>query len=297
MQDVATRSDPERIRWIDNVPFWGVHVTAIIGVIVVGISWAAVAWCASMFFLRMFGITAGYHRYFSHRTYKMGRVMQFLMALLGVLSVQKGPLWWASHHRRHHKYSDMPEDVHSPKQRGFWWSHMLWILVERHSSTEWDRIKDMAAYPELRFLERAHILFVVAFATALYFIGGPVALFWGFFMSTALLWHATFTVNSLAHVWGSRRYETTDTSRNNVFIALLTMGEGWHNNHHHYQRSTRQGFFWWEIDVSFYALKVMSWIGLVSDLQGVPDHIRDNVEAPQRARVDGAAVDAEAEAA
>src|SRR6201999_731506 len=126
--------------------------------------------------------------------------------------------------------------------------------------------------PELRFLERAHIFFVVAFATALYFIGGPVALFWGFFVSTLLLWLATSTVNSLAHVWASRRYETTDTSRNNVFIALLTMGEGWHNNHHHYQRSTRQGFYWWEIDVSFSTLKVMSWVGLVSDLQGVPVH-------------------------
>jgi stearoyl-CoA desaturase (delta-9 desaturase) len=286
---MSSRAAADRIRWIDNIPFWGVHVTAVIGVIVVGFSWAALAWCAATFFARMFGITAGYHRYFSHRTYKMGRVMQFLMALLGVLSVQKGPLWWASHHRRHHKYSDQPEDVHSPKQRGFWWSHMFWILVERHSVTEWDRIKDMSAYPELRFLERAHILFVVAFAAALYYIGGPVALFWGFFVSTTLLWHATFTVNSLAHVWGSRRYETTDTSRNNVWIALLTMGEGWHNNHHHYQRSTRQGFYWWEVDVSFYILRGMSFLGLVSDLQGVPIHVRDQLDAPQRARVEATA--------
>jgi stearoyl-CoA desaturase (Delta-9 desaturase) len=285
----ATRDPLDGIRWIDNIPFWGVHIVAVIGAIYTGLSWTAIAWLVPTFFVRMFGITGGYHRYFSHRTYKMGRVMQFLMALLGVICVQKGPLWWASHHRRHHKYSDEPEDIHSPRQRGFWWSHMFWILVKRHNKTEWERIKDMSQYPELRFLEKAHMLFVVGFAVALYFIGGLTALMWGFFVSTALLWHGTFTVNSLAHVWGSKRYDTSDDSRNNVFIALLTMGEGWHNNHHHYQRSTRQGFYWWEIDVTYYVLTAMSWVGLVRDLQGVPKHIRDNTVTPERARIEGAA--------
>jgi stearoyl-CoA desaturase (delta-9 desaturase) len=291
MQAVARkRAAEDQPRWLENIPFWGVHVTAIIGIAAVGVSWAAIAWMTGSFFVRMFGITGGYHRYFSHRAYKMGRVMQFLMALLGVTAVQQGPLWWAAHHRHHHKYSDMPEDVHSPKQRGFWWSHMFWILAKKNRDTRIERVKDLAAYPELRFLDRFHLLFVVGYATALYFIGGPVALFWGFFVSTVLLWHATFFVNSLAHVWGSRRYVTTDTSRNNLFIALLTMGEGWHNNHHHYQRSARQGFFWWEIDVSFYVLKLFSYVGLVSDLQGVPQHIRDNETAPQRARVSAAPI-------
>ncbi len=286
----VTGRDPEDgIRWVDNVPFWGVHLTALIGAIYLGISWVAIAWLVPTFFIRMFGITAGYHRYFSHRAYKTSRPMQFLIALLGVTCVQKGPLWWASHHRRHHKYSDEPEDVHSPRQRGFWWSHMGWILVKRHSKTEWERIKDLSIYPELRFLEKAHMFVVVAFATSLYFIGGPVALIYGFFVSTTLLWHGTFTVNSLAHVWGGRRYETADDSRNNLFIALLTMGEGWHNNHHHYQRSARQGFYWWEIDVSFYVLKTMSMLGLVRDLHGVPKHIRDNSVTPERARIEGAA--------
>jgi len=295
MQAVAWKpAEEDKPRWLENLPFWGVHLTAVIGAIVTGFSWVALAWCLGSFFVRMFGITGGYHRYFSHRTYKMNRAMQFLMALLGVTCVQQGPLWWAAHHRNHHKYSDMPEDVHSPIQRGFWWSHMFWILSKKHRPTHIDRVKDLAAYPELRFLDRFHLLFVVGYATALYFIGGSVALFWGFFVSTVLLWHATFFVNSLAHVWGSRRYQTTDTSRNNLFIALLTMGEGWHNNHHHYQRSTRQGFFWWEIDVSFYILKMMSWVGMVSDLQGVPDHIRDNETAPQRARVEATTVADEA---
>jgi len=285
---MATVRDPaDQIRWVDNIPFWGVHVAALVGAIMVGISWAAVAWLLATFFIRMFGITAGYHRYFSHRAYKTSRPFQFLMALLGVTAVQKGPLWWASHHRRHHKYSDEPMDVHSPRQRGFWWSHMGWILVKRHSQTEWDRIKDLAAYPELRALEKLHMVVVVGFAVALYFIGGPTALVWGFFVSTTLLWHGTFTINSLAHVWGGRRYETTDDSRNNPVLAILTMGEGWHNNHHHYQRSARQGFYWWEIDMSFYALRALSLVGLVSDLHGVPRHVRDQTEAPGRERVAG----------
>jgi stearoyl-CoA desaturase (Delta-9 desaturase) len=283
---MATIRDPEdELRWIDNIPFWGVHLVALVGACMVGISWAAVAWLAATFFIRMFGITAGYHRYFSHRAYKTSRPFQFLMALLGVTSVQKGPLWWASHHRRHHKYSDEPMDVHSPRQRGFWWSHVGWILVKRHSKTEWDRIKDLSVYPELRLLEKLHMVVVVAFAFTLWLVGGWTALVWGFFVSTTLLWHGTFTVNSLAHVWGGRRYQTSDDSRNNPVIALLTMGEGWHNNHHHYQRSARQGFYWWEVDVSFYTLRALSVLGLVSELHGVPRHVRDQTAAPGRERV------------
>jgi stearoyl-CoA desaturase (delta-9 desaturase) len=268
--------DPlDDLRWLDNIPFWGVHIAAIVGVVMLGFSWAGVAWFAATYFSRMFGITGGYHRYFSHRTYKAGRVVQFFLALLGALSVQKGPLWWAAHHRNHHKFSDEPEDVHSPRQRGFWWSHMGWILVKRHAATHTERVKDLAAFPELRFLERFHMLFVLAFAVGLYLLGGATALVWGFFVSTTLLWHGTFTINSLAHVWGKRRYETTDDSRNNPVLAILTMGEGWHNNHHYYQRSARQGFYWWEVDISFYILKTMELVGLVSDVQGVPKHVRD----------------------
>ena len=207
--------DAYRVRWIMNLPFWGVHVTAIVGVILLGWSWTGFALAIGLYYARLFAITAGYHRYFSHRSYKTSRAMQFVLALLGVMTTQKGPLWWAAHHRRHHKYSDEPEDVHSVRQRGFWWSHFGWILVNRHWDTEWHRVKDLAKYPELRFLNRYYTLFDVGFAAALYFIGGVHALIWGYFVSTALAWHGTFTINSLAHLWGSRRYATSDDSRQN----------------------------------------------------------------------------------
>ncbi|MEM9492212.1 MAG: fatty acid desaturase, partial [Myxococcota bacterium] len=222
--------DAFKIRWLMNVPFWAVHIVAIAGVIVMGWSWSGFALAVALYYLRLFGITAGYHRYFSHRSFKTSRPMQFVFALLGVITTQKGPLWWAAHHRRHHKYSDMPEDVHSVRQRGFIWSHFGWILVGRHYDTEWHRIKDLAKYPELRFLNSFHMLFDIAFAVSLYLIGGAHALIWGYFVSTVMAWHGTFTINSLAHVWGSRRYKTSDDSRNNFFLALLTLGEGWHTN-------------------------------------------------------------------
>lgn len=275
----------DRPGWRDNLPFWGVHVAAVVGAIYVGWSWAALAWLLGSYLVRMFAITGGYHRYFSHRTYKTGRVFQFILALLAMSSAQQGVLWWAAHHRNHHKYSDEPEDIHSPRQRGFWWSHMLWILAPKNRVTDLERVKDFARYPELRWLNRHDLFIAVAWGFVIYAIGGSTALFWGHFLSLVLAWHVTFCINSLAHVWGRRRYETTDDSRNNAVLAVLTLGEGWHNNHHHYQRSARQGFFWWEIDVTYYVLKVLEKLRIVWDVQGVPDHVRDVSVSPERARV------------
>lgn len=275
-------SDDYAIRWLSTGPFWFVHVAAVVGVILLGWSWAGFGLAIALYYVRMFGITAGYHRYFSHRSFKAGRGMQFVLALLGTLSLQKGVLWWAAHHRSHHKHSDGPEDIHSPVQRGFWWSHAGWILVKKHTFVHWDNIRDMARFPELRFLEKFHLLIQIGLAVLLYAVGGAWALVWGFFVSTTLLWHGTFTINSFSHIIGSRRYKTTDDSRNNFVLAMLTMGEGWHNNHHYYQRSAAQGFYWWEIDMSFYILKVLSWFGLVSDLQKIPDRVRDPKLANQR---------------
>jgi stearoyl-CoA desaturase (delta-9 desaturase) len=278
----AAAADGDRIRWLSTVPFWTVHALALAGIIAFGWSWTGLGLAVGMYYLRMFGITAGYHRYFAHRSFKAGRVVQFLFALLGSLSVQKGVLWWAAHHRDHHKYSDLPEDVHSPVQRGFWWSHVQWILVRKYEPVKWDKIRDMARFPELRFLQRFHLPLQVAFAVALFAIGGTWALLWGFFVSTTMLWHGTFAINSFAHIIGSRRYNTTDASRNNLVLALVTMGEGWHNNHHYYQRSASQGFYWWEIDISYYLLRVMSWFGLVWDLHTVPTELRDPEVANER---------------
>ncbi|WP_428264991.1 acyl-CoA desaturase [Haliangium sp.] len=277
----TVRSDADRVRWVQTIPFWGVHVAAVVGVVWLGWSWSGLLLAVGLYYLRLFGITAGFHRYFAHRSFRTGRVMQFLFALLGGIAAQKGVLWWAAHHRHHHKYSDEPEDVHSPRQRGFWWSHVGWILVRRYQPIQWEKIPDLAKYPELRFLTRFDGLVNVAFAVLLFALGGSWALVWGFFVSLTLAWHGTFTINSFSHIFGRRRYDVTDDSKNNWLLAILTLGEGWHNNHHYYQRSVRQGFYWWEIDVSYYILKAMSWVGLVHDLHTVPARIRD----PEAARV------------
>jgi stearoyl-CoA desaturase (delta-9 desaturase) len=245
-----------------------IHVAAI-GVFFVPFSWSCVAIFVGMYYLRMFGITAGYHRYFAHRGFKTSRVFQFALAFLGLMSSQKGVLWWAANHRHHHKYSDLPEDIHSP-MRGFWWSHHLWILVPRHERTPEELIRDFMKYPELRFINRHWWIGPTFLAVVMLAIGGLPWLFWGFVLSTVCLWHGTFTINSLAHVWGSKRYETGDTSRNNFVLSLITMGEGWHNNHHFYQSTANNGFFWWEIDMSYYVLRALSWLGVVWDLRMPP---------------------------
>jgi stearoyl-CoA desaturase (delta-9 desaturase) len=272
-----------------TVPFWLVHL-ACLGVFFVDFTWGAVAVAVALFAIRMFGITAGYHRYFSHRAFKTGRVFQFILALLGTLSVQKGVLWWAANHRAHHKYSDQEEDIHSPTRRGFWWSHVGWILAPDYEATDYKRIADMAKYPELRWLNEHYLVPVVALGALLYLAGGASWFFWGFCVSTTVLWHVTFMINSLAHVYGSRRYETTDTSRNNFWLAVLTMGEGWHNNHHHFMNSTRQGFFWWEVDMTYYILKALSWIGVTWDLIEPPARLLQTDRSPQPSGVPAAAL-------
>ncbi len=228
---------------------------------------------AATYFLRMFAITGVYHRYFAHRTYKTSRIMQLVLAFMGTMSTQKGPLWWAAAHRVHHKHSDTERDIHSAARRGFWFSHMGWWFGREHEKTRFDMIPDFAGYPELRWLDKYHVTGAVFLGLGLLFVFGWDAFFWGYVVSTCVLLHATFTINSLAHVWGSRRYATKDTSRNNFWLALITMGEGWHNNHHHYMSSTKQGFFWWEIDATYYILKAMEKVGLVWDLRVPPERI------------------------
>ena len=288
----ASALDLDRIDWVESLPFFAVHVVAFATVVLTPWSWGLFALALTGYFGRMFGITAGFHRYFAHRSYRTGRVFQFLLALLGTMSTQKGPLWWAAHHRDHHRYSDTPQDLHSPVQRGFWWSHVGWILVRRYHPSRHDRIKDFARFPELRWLDRWHVVPPIAYATILLALGGMPALLWGYFVSTVMLWHGTFLVNSLAHVIGRRRYETGDDSRNSLLIALATMGEGWHNNHHHYQSAANQGWFWWEVDLTWYALRALAAIGIVRDLRTPPAAIREGgrrVEVGSKAPVAGGA--------
>ena len=271
--ETMRRGEDERINWRTSMPFLLVHATPLL-LLWTGVSATAVVLLLVTFWARMFFITAGYHRYFAHRTYAMGRVPQFVMALGGTMALQKGPLWWAAHHRDHHRYSDTERDIHSP-QKGFWWSHVGWILCDKYGATKTDRIKDFAEYPELRFLNRHDWVGPLGLAVACGLIGGWSGLVLGFFVSTVLLWHSVFFVNSLAHVMGRRRYATEDTSRNSALIAVLTLGEGWHNNHHYAPRSCRNGFFWWEWDPTFYVLWGLSKVGLVRDLNAPPAGARD----------------------
>jgi stearoyl-CoA desaturase (delta-9 desaturase) len=272
MDRAIRRSADERVNVRSSVPFFLLHVLPLLA-FVTGVTMTAAVLLVVTFVGRMFLITAGYHRYFSHRSYKLRRSAQFVMAFGGGTACQKGVLWWAGYHRRHHRFSDTARDIHSPR-KGFWWSHVGWILCDKYSRTDVESIKDFARYPELRFLDRHDWIPPWVLGVACYVVGGWSGLVVGFLLSTVLLWHATFTVNSLAHVFGRRRYDTPDTSRNSLLVALLTGGEGWHNNHHHYQSAARQGFFWWEIDVTYYALRLLRLIGVVHDLREPPSRVR-----------------------
>ena len=240
---------------------------AVLLVFWVPFSWNLVWLALGSYTLRMWAITAGYHRYFAHRAFKTSRAFQFILALLGTMAMQNGPLWWASWHRRHHKYSDTPEDAHSPRQGGFWHSHIGWFIDGSHDDPNLANVKDLARYPELRFLERHKWCPLVVYAAGMYLIAGFPGVVWGFVLATIACLQATMCINSLAHVWGSRRFDTNDDSRNNVWLALITLGEGWHNNHHHDMCSARQGLKWWELDVSYYSLKLLEKLGIVWDVR------------------------------
>ncbi|HRC55134.1 MAG TPA: acyl-CoA desaturase [Kofleriaceae bacterium] len=269
------------------IPFWGIHVGAAVGVIWLGWSWQGLALALASYLPRMFFVTAAYHRYFSHRAFKTSRGVQLALALGAMATTQKGVLWWAAHHRTHHKLSDQPGDLHSVRQSGFWWAHMGWILCRELEDTDLRRVRDLARFPELRWLDRYWFTVPVAVAVATFAAGGWFALVWAFAVTQVLTWHGTFTINSLSHLFGSRRYPTSDDSRNNLGLALLTLGEGWHNNHHHYQVAARQGFRWWEVDLTYYVLRALAMVGLIWDLHGVPPHIRDGVAASPPDRLPG----------
>lgn len=284
----VSRPIEDRVDWVRVVPFIALHL-ACFSVIWVGFSAVAIYLACALYLLRMFAITAFYHRYFSHKAFRTSRWFQCVMAIWAGTAVQRGPLWWAATHRHHHVHSDQAEDSHSPVQHSFLWSHMGWFLSYENFATKTDRVRDFAQYPELRFLDRYDTLVPLLFALCLYGLGewlqaampqlqtnGWQLLVWGFCISTVAVYHATFSVNSLCHAWGYRRYATRDHSRNNALVALLTLGEGWHNNHHHFPGAARQGFYWWEIDFTYYGLRVLQALGLIRELRAIPAQLRDS---------------------
>jgi len=286
----VTRALPDGVDFVRCIPFIILHLGCF-GVIWTGWSPFAAWMAVALYFLRMFAVTGIYHRYFSHKTYSTSRFGQFLLALWAATTVQRGALWWAYHHRHHHLHSDDEEDAHSPHVHGFLWSHIGWITSRRNFPTDYSKVKDLAKYPELVWLNRFDIVVPVLFATGLFGLGrflehaapslhtnASQLLVWGFFISTTALFHGTASINSFTHLWGKRRFETTDDSRNSFILAIVCLGEGWHNNHHRYQSATRNGFYWWEIDLTYYGLKLLSYTGLIWGFKDVPKSIYEEAE-------------------
>ncbi|MBA4188878.1 MAG: acyl-CoA desaturase [Planctomycetaceae bacterium] len=276
--------------WIGRIralPFILLHVAAVVAPFFVEITWTSVGLGLLLYFARMFGITGAYHRYFAHRAYKTSRWFQFVLAWIGCSAMQKGPLWWAGHHRHHHKYSDQEEDPHSPIVRSVWWSHVGWVISGKFRGFPKAGMQDFDRFPELRLLDSFFTWVPGILLGALcYWIDGWSGVVWGFLVGTVALYHATFLVNSACHLFGTRRYATTDFSRNCWWAAILTMGEGWHNNHHHYQSCARQGFKWWEIDMSYYIIRTLGFVGLVWDIrEPTPKALERNLIVAQEAKV------------
>lgn len=292
---IATAQNrPDKVDLVRCVPFISLHVGCL-GIYFTGWSWFAVATAFFLYFIRMFAITGFYHRYFSHRTFQTTRLMQFIFALLGGSAAQRGPLWWAYQHRHHHKHSDELPDPHSPRQHGFLWAHVGWFTSSKNFPTDYSKVKDLAKYPELVFLNRFDSLVPFLLALGLLTLGmllekyvpswgvtGGQLLVWGFFVSTTALFHGTASINSLAHLIGRKRFDTTDDSRNSWILAMVTLGEGWHNNHHHYMHSARQGFYWWEVDITYYLLRGLALFGIIWDLRPVPQSVLAQAHQPLR---------------
>jgi len=258
-----------------TIPFILVHLGCF-AAIWTGVTWQALALCVTLYWLRIFAIGAGYHRYFSHRSYSTSRAFQFVLAFMSQTTTQKSVIWWASKHRHHHLYSDTGHDVHSPRHHGFIYSHLGWIFSRKHDEPDFAKVSDLTRYPELMWLHKFEVLPAILLAGLCFLLAGWSGLVVGFLWSTVLVYHATFCINSLAHVSGRKRYVTGDDSRNNWLLAVFTMGEGWHNNHHAYQSSVRQGFKWWEFDPTYYLLRALSWTGLVWDLKTPPEPVLRN---------------------
>ncbi|MGE3180981.1 MAG: acyl-CoA desaturase [Phycisphaerae bacterium] len=291
-----SRAKAEPLRWIPSL----ILHAGCLGVIWVGFSWTAFGIAILLYVVRMFAITGFYHRYFSHRTFKTSRAAQFVFAVLGNSAAQRGPIWWAAQHRKHHAHSDRPEDPHSPHEHSWYWSHMGWLMVSRNLVTDPKLVRDLIRFPELRFLDRFELIVPTVLAAGLFAAGtilrvhypgletnGMQLVVWGFFVSTVVLFHCTCFINSLAHLFGTRRFETQDESRNNLGLALLTLGEGWHNNHHKFPGSVRQGFYWWEVDITYYGLKLLEKIGVIWSLRPVPQRVLDDGRTASAAEAAG----------
>ncbi len=278
----TTRSEDDKINFLTSLPFFGIHVAALVGVFVVDFYPALIGWAVLGYVVRIWAITAGYHRYFSHRSYETSRTFQFILAFLGTLAFQKGPLWWAAHHRWHHQHADTEVDIHSPALKGLLWAHMGWILCDKYKDVDLERVSDLARFPELRWIDRHASIPPVLALGALYFLAGPSIFIWAGLLGTVAGWHGLFIANSLCHLYGRKRFPTDDDGRNNALFGVLLLGEGWHNNHHYYPGAARQGFVWWEVDPTYYTIKLLQFLGIVWNVREVPERVMAGALTPSR---------------
>lgn len=269
----AAVAPEDKVRWRSTIPYVLFHVAALGGAILAPPTAGDLVLLGTAYMARMFVVVTAYHRYFSHRSFSTSRAFQFVLGALGASSGQQGPLWWAWVHRNHHRYTDRPQDFHSPYQRGFLFAHVGWIFTPRVDKPDYATVADLARYPELRWLDRFWGVPLAALGGAFFLFGGVHGLVWGFLVSTVVLWQATYSINSLMHLVGRRRFPTPDTSRNSLALAILTLGEGWHNNHHYYPGSMWQGFYWWQVDFAGYVIKALSWVRLVWDVRSPPERV------------------------
>ncbi len=257
--------------WLDYAGYGLFHVAAIGGAAATGVSLQALLICAACYLFAMMGISIAYHRYFAHKAFKTSRAFQFVLGVWGSLAVEKGPLWWASAHRHHHRYSDTANDIHSPLHRGYLFAHSGWFLDRRIRHADFALCPEFARYRELVWLDRWNWIPVTVYAGLLYFAFGLVGLVWGFFVATVAVWHMTHLVGSILHgPIGYRRFATPDNSRNSLLLALPLLGEGFHNNHHCFPYSARCGLAWWEVDINWWVIRALAAAGLVWSVRVPP---------------------------
>lgn len=257
------------------VLFWSIHSTVLLAFVYPPDA-ALLALAFLSHYGRMIGITLCFHRHMAHRAFQFSRPVRFLFAWLGTTALQKGPIWWAGNHVYHHKYADREGDPHSPLVSGFYSAHMGWFTNDiRWDTLEPDNpvVREFSRYPEMRWLDRYYAVPPALLALGLFLAGGWPFLVYGFCVPTFTLAHSTFAINSINHLFGSRRFETPDNSRNNFWTTLLTLGEGWHNNHHRFQRAARNGFYWWELDPTYWVVKALGAMGLATDIVPVPARV------------------------
>jgi fatty-acid desaturase len=266
---------PERnaIAWGSLLWIAGLHVGALLGIIPAYFTWQALSACLALFWLTGgIGICMTYHRLLTHRSFATRpRWLEYALTAIGCCACEGGAIDWVADHRNHHAHADEELDVHSPK-RGFSWAHVLWWMTPDSAinhTTQYLRkwVPDLYRDPVHRFLNRFHLVFPVLMFAALYAVGGLPWLIWAGFVRTVLVLHSTWLVNSATHLWGYRTFKTRDTSTNLWWVALLSFGEGWHNNHHAYQTSARHGLRWWEIDMTYGAIRALSFLGLAHTLK------------------------------